>query len=53
MIELIGKKVVVEAMGITYTGRLVEMGETEVHLEGESGWIVVPVENISSIREAD
>jgi len=30
MIELIGKNVLVEANGITYTGRLVEISETEV-----------------------
>lgn len=50
---LMGKMVIVEAIGITYTGKLVEIGETEIHLETESGWIVVPVDNISSIREAD
>ncbi|MBI4824733.1 MAG: hypothetical protein HY805_10995 [Nitrospirae bacterium] len=52
MMELVGKTVIVEASGITYTGRLVEIGETEVYLEGEMGWVVIPVENISSIREA-
>jgi len=52
--RLIGKQVVVESlMGMTYKGRLVEIGESEVHLEGETGWIVVSVENISSIREAE
>lgn len=52
--QLIGKQVVVESlMGMTYKGRLVEIGESEVHLEGETGWIVVNVENISSIREAE
>lgn len=52
MIELIGKMVIVEASGITYTGRLVEIGETDVHLEAEMGWIVIPTDNINSIRAA-
>lgn len=51
MIDLVGKIVNVEASGITYTGRLVEIGETEVHLESDLGWVVVPVENITSITE--
>ncbi len=51
--ELIGKVVVVEADGIVYKGKLVEVAEEEVYLEAESGWIVVPSEKISSINEAE
>ena len=50
MHELIGKIVVVEAHKITYTGKLIEIGEEEVHLESESGWIVIPVDSVSSIQ---
>ncbi|MEW6586015.1 MAG: hypothetical protein AB1442_10455 [Nitrospirota bacterium] len=53
VMDLIGKSVIVEAEdGITYTGILIEVGEEEVHLEGEMGWIVIPVERIANIREA-
>lgn len=53
MIEhLIGKVVEVTANDITYSGKLVEMGETEVYLESDLGWIVIPLEQIASIREA-
>ncbi|MFN3480463.1 MAG: hypothetical protein ACK415_08760 [Thermodesulfovibrionales bacterium] len=50
--HLIGKIVEVTANDITYRGRLVEMGETEVYLESDLGWIVIPVEQIASMREA-
>ncbi len=50
MHELIGKEVEVEAMGITYTGTLVEVGEAEVHLQTDSGWVVVPLEQVVNIR---
>lgn len=54
MIEyLIGKVVEVTANGITYTGRLVEIGETEIHLETDSGWIVIPVEQTACIKEIE
>jgi hypothetical protein len=51
VIELVGKIVVVETGEMTYTGKLVEIGEDEVQLESKSGWIVVPIEKIASIRE--
>ncbi len=51
MIELIGKNVLVEANGITYTGRLVEISETEVHLETELGWVTLMTEHVVNIRE--
>ncbi len=53
IIELIGKTVVVESIDeITYTGKLIEVGEEEVHLESESGWIVVPTDRVLSIRKS-
>ena len=52
MIDLIGKTVVVSSVdGITYTGRLVEIGEEEVHIESEMGWVMIPVDRIASITE--
>ncbi len=48
---LIGKVVEVTANDITYSGRLVEIGETEIHLESDSGWIVIPIEQVASVQE--
>ena len=53
MNDLIGKLVVVETQETTYSGKLVEIGEEEVYLESEQGWIVIPVERVTSIREKD
>lgn len=48
--ELINKIVEVQTADITYTGRLVEIGEDDVYLESESGWIVIPVGTIAFIK---
>ncbi len=51
MDNLVGKEVVVETQETTYTGKLIEIGEEEVYLLSEAGWIVIPVERVDSIRE--
>lgn len=51
MIDLVGKIVEVETGDIVYTGRLIEVGEDDVHLESETGWIVIPINRIVFIRE--
>ncbi|MCL4475011.1 MAG: hypothetical protein M1508_02120 [Nitrospirae bacterium] len=53
MIDLLGKYVEVIANEITYTGKLVEIGEEEVFLESESGWVVIPVERVSVIKQRE
>ena len=53
MIDLRGKTVEVMANDILYTGILVEIDETDVYLEGPSGWIVIPVDQVASIREKE
>jgi hypothetical protein len=53
MIDLVGKIVDVVTPDMVYTGKLIEIGEEDVHLESESGWIVVPVYKIINIREKD
>ncbi len=53
MTELLGKSVEVMANDILYTGILVELGETDVYLEGPSGWIVIPNDQIALIREKE
>lgn len=49
--SLIGRMVIVIAADITYRGILVEVSEDSVELQGESGWVTIPVDNINSIRE--
>lgn len=51
MTDLIGKIVDVETPDVIYTGKLIEIGEEEVHIESESGWVVIPVDRIVLIRE--
>ncbi|MCK5506105.1 MAG: hypothetical protein ABFR82_02720 [Nitrospirota bacterium] len=50
MHDLIGKEVEVRTAEISYKGTLVEIGETEIHLRAETGWIVVPVEKVVDIQ---
>ncbi len=53
MQELTGKHVEVIAEGIIYRGILKELGEDEIYLESESGWIVIPMEKVADIKAAD
>ncbi len=53
MVSLIGRYVEVIANDITYTGKLVEVSETEIHIETDSGWIVIPVEQTACIKEIE
>ena len=41
---------IVETAETMYTGRLIEVGEEEVHLESEMGWVVIPMQRVTSIR---
>lgn len=51
MIDLIGKNVEVETGDITYIGKLIEVGEDDVHIEAITGWVVIPIDRIAYIRE--
>ena len=53
MNDLTGKTVIVQTQETDYVGKLIEMGEEEVHLESEMGWIVIPIERVTSIREKE
>jgi hypothetical protein len=53
VIDLIGKLVIVETAEAMYTGILIEVGEEEVHLESEMGWVVIPMQRVTSIREKE
>ena len=50
MQELIGKQVEVLTADIVYRGILVEIGETEIYLQAENGWIMVPVDRVVDVR---
>lgn len=51
--NLIGETVIVDTQETTYTGRLVEIGEEEVYLQTDAGWIVIPVERVASIKKKE
>ncbi len=51
MQELTGKEVYVRTFETVYRGKLIEIGEREVHIQSQTGWIVVPVDKIVDIRE--
>jgi hypothetical protein len=53
VIDLIGKFVIVETAETMYAGKLIEIGEEEVHLETEMGWVVIPADRITAIQEKD
>ena len=53
MQHLTGREVIVLTSETTYRGKLVELGEHELYLQADDGWIVVPVEKIADIQEAE
>ena len=50
---LIGKQVEVITADILYKGLLIEIGETEIYLQAEEGWVVVPIDRVVDIRAAE
>lgn len=53
MQHLIHKNVEVITSETTYRGILIEVGISEIQLQGETGWIVVPLEKVLEVREAE
>jgi hypothetical protein len=51
MIEHIGSFVEVGTVEAIYAGRLAEVNEQEIHIESESGWVVIPLDRIAYVRE--
>jgi len=51
--ELIGRVVEVVTPQTVYRGVLVEIGEAEIYIRSESGWLAVPVESVTAVREAE
>ena len=50
LMGLIGQEVEVMSDGMLYSGRLIEVSETEVFLQGELGWIQISIEKVTEIR---
>jgi hypothetical protein len=48
--SMIGKEVEVIANGVRYTGILIEVSDTEVHLKGTMQWISLPASAVSQIK---
>jgi len=53
MQNLVGKTVVVDTFETAYTGKLVEIGDQEVYLQSDAGWIVIPIDRVTNIQEKD
>ena len=51
--EMIGKDVEVIANGMSYTGVLIEVSETEVHLKGMLGYVSLPTSAVTEVRPAE
>jgi len=50
--SMIGKEVEVIANGMHYTGILIEVSDTEVHLKSPFQWISLPVSTVSDVKMA-
>ncbi len=53
MQELIGKEVEVNTVEIMYRGVLIEVGENEIQLQSQNGWITIPIEKVVDVKAAD
>jgi hypothetical protein len=53
VIELIGKIVEVGTVETLYYGKLIEVNENEVHLQTDTGWLVVPLDRVAFVREKE
>lgn len=51
--DLIGRPVEVRAAGILYRGTFVEMSDEDVKLRGPTGWIILPLTNVTRVSPAD
>lgn len=48
--SMIGKEVEVMANGTRYTGVLIEVSDSEVHLKGPMQWMSLPASSVSQIK---
>ena len=49
--EMKGKKVEVTYNGLNYRGVLIEVTEDGIDLKGDEGWIVLPMEGVTLIKQ--
>jgi len=47
--NMIGKEVLVTANGMQYSGVLIEISDTDVHLKGMFQWLTLPVSSVGAI----
>ncbi len=50
---MVGKKVLVTANGIVYSGELIEVSDVEVYLKGSMQWLSLPASSVSDIKLAE
>jgi hypothetical protein len=50
MHELVGKEVEVNTTEMIYKGKLVEIGETEIYLQSDYGWITISIDKIADVK---
>jgi len=48
--SMLRKEVEVIASGMSYTGVLIEVSDTEVHLKGSMQWISLPMSSVTDIK---
>ena len=48
--SMIGKEVEVIANGLSYTGVLIEVSDTEINLKGSMQWITLPASTVSVVK---
>ena len=53
MQHLTGRDVVVQTTETINRGKFVELGEKELYLQTENGWVLIPVDKIADIKEAE
>jgi len=50
LMTLIGKDVEIEADGMIYQGKLIEISDEDVFLQGPMGWIQIPVQTVKTVK---
>ncbi len=50
---MVGKKVLVTANGIIYSGELIEVSDVEVYLKESMQWLSLPISSVSDIKLAE
>ncbi len=51
--DLIGKDVEVNTIETVYRGVLVEVGEKEIHLQSQHGWITIPIDRFAEVKAVE